>query len=143
MPPLDDAAPLRSIAKPGQGGVDGGGFQIVKESNEYLLVNFEALKKGFIDDLKLALVPGRGGVEVRSSSRVRYTDFGVNAIRLNAICASLREKGWKIGDITPTTHPDYWIASNEARVPSTRIRRKLDGGDGVAEIARASLVVKR
>lgn len=55
LPPATDAAPLRTIAQairdyePGQGFIDGGGFQIVKESDSYLYVQFESLKKGKCD----------------------------------------------------------------------------------------------
>ena len=116
-PPAGDAAPFKSLVKavkayaPGQGFIDGGGFQVVKESESYLYLQFEALKKGYIDDLEFAL---RGGlVDVRSSSRVGQTDFGVNAKRLNYIAAALRKDGWSIDEITPASAPDYFDAANE------------------------------
>ena len=41
-------------------------------------LQFESGKRGYIDDFELALVqPGK--VLVRSSSRIGYLDFGVNA----------------------------------------------------------------
>ena len=46
-PPADDATPFKSLAavvkayEPGQGFVDGGGFQVVKETDSYLYVQFE------------------------------------------------------------------------------------------------------
>lgn len=52
LPPTTDATPMRTIAQairayePGQGFIDGGGFKIVKESDTYLYVQFESLKKG-------------------------------------------------------------------------------------------------
>ena len=83
-------------------------------------------------------------VLVRSSSRVGYTDFGVNAVRLNYISASLREKGWKIDEITPKSHSDYWMASNEAREATFDAdRRKLDGGEEVSDTVKASQVFNR
>ena len=116
-PPAGDAAPFKSLVKavkayaPGQGFIDGGGFQVVKESESYLYLQFEALKKGYIDDLEFAL---RGGlVDVRSSSRVGQTDFAVNAKRLNYIAAALRKDGWSIDEITPASAPDYFDAANE------------------------------
>ena len=150
-PPTDDPAPLRTLAevvrnyKPGQGGVDGGGFQVVSQSDEYFYVQFEALKKGFIDDVEFAMGKGaKREVLVRSSSRVGYTDFGVNAVRLNYISASLREKGWKIDEITPKSHSDYWMASNEAREATFDAdRRKLDGGEAVSDTVKASQVFNR
>eukprot|EP00325_Prymnesiales_sp_UTEX-LB-985_P030823 CAMPEP_0174728332 /NCGR_PEP_ID=MMETSP1094-20130205/51514_1 /TAXON_ID=156173 /ORGANISM="Chrysochromulina brevifilum, Strain UTEX LB 985" /LENGTH=278 /DNA_ID=CAMNT_0015930225 /DNA_START=15 /DNA_END=851 /DNA_ORIENTATION=- len=119
-PPAGDAAPFQSLVnavkayRPGQGYVDGGGFQIVKETDSYLYVQFEALKKGYIDDVEFAM--GKGGtIMVRSSSRVGQTDFGVNAKRLNYIAATLRDQGWTIVEITPKTHADYFYAADDAR----------------------------
>jgi len=54
-PPPGDEAPFKSLVKavkaytPGQSFIDGGGFQVVKESDAYIYVQFEALKKGYID----------------------------------------------------------------------------------------------
>jgi len=50
------------------------------------------------------VTPKTKGVLVRSSSRVGYTDFAVNALRLNSIAASLRAQGWAIAEITAKTH---------------------------------------
>ena len=80
-PPANDAAPFQTLAKavkayvPGQGFVDGGGFQVVKETDSYIYLQFEALKKGYIDDVEFAVADSRD-VFVRSSSRVGYTDLG-------------------------------------------------------------------
>lgn len=132
-PPASDSAPFKSLAKavkayqPGQGFVDGGGFKVVKETDGYLYVQFEALKKGYIDDVEFAARKD-GGVEVRSSSRVGSTDFGVNALRLNFIAAQLRKDGWEIAEISEKTHPDYFAAADDARdLTYDKDRRKLDG----------------
>eukprot|EP00585_Thalassiosira_rotula_P012001 CAMPEP_0196133138 /NCGR_PEP_ID=MMETSP0910-20130528/2484_1 /TAXON_ID=49265 /ORGANISM="Thalassiosira rotula, Strain GSO102" /LENGTH=309 /DNA_ID=CAMNT_0041392831 /DNA_START=52 /DNA_END=981 /DNA_ORIENTATION=- len=101
--------------KAGQGGIDGGGFAVMKETDNYLYVQFESLKKGYIDDVEFALTKDTEGIQVRSGSRVGYTDFGVNAIRLNYLASQLREKGWSIDEITEKSHRDYWTASDEAR----------------------------
>jgi len=101
--------------KAGQGGIDGGGCAIMKETDNYLYVQFESLKKGYIDDVEFALTKDTKGVQVRSGSRVGYTDFGVNAIRLNYLASQLRDKGWSIDEITEKSHRDYWTASDEAR----------------------------
>lgn len=131
-PAADDAAPfetLKAVVKayePGQGFVDGGGFKVVKETPSYLYVQFEALKKGYIDDVEFFL--SKGLVQVRSSSRVGQTDFGVNAIRLNYIASALRKKKWEIDEITAKTHPDYFNAADDARdLTFDKDRRKLDG----------------
>ena len=118
-PPADDKAPFKTLVaeikayQPGQNFVDGGGFRVVKETDNFIYVQYEALKKGYIDDAEWLL--GKDGlITLRSSSRVGSTDFGVNGKRLNYISAGLRSKGWKIDEITPKTHPDYWDAAEDA-----------------------------
>ncbi|CAB9503082.1 Protein of unknown function (DUF1499) [Seminavis robusta] len=97
--------------QPGQDNVDGGGFQIVTSKNGYIYTQFEALKNGYIDDLELAVVNGKGprAVQVRSSSRVGYLDYGVNGKRVNYIAKSLREKGWNAPGVDYDTHRNYAI----------------------------------
>jgi len=118
-PPAEDAAPFKTLVqavkayKPGQANVDGGGFKVIKETDSYLYVQFEALKKGYIDDLEFARRLD-GLIEVRSGSRVGTTDFGVNAKRLNYIAAALRPAGWAIEELTPKSHPDYFYAAADA-----------------------------
>jgi len=113
--------------EPGQGGIDGGGFVLVKQTDSYLYYQFEALKKGYIDDVEFAMDAATSGVMVRSASRVGVTDFGVNAVRLNYMADKLRSKGWSIPEITPTTHRDYWITANEAREATfDEDRRKME-----------------
>ena len=104
-----DLEQIISAYKPGQGNIDGGGFEIQKvdKTAGYIYVQFEALKNGYIDDLELAVVPGREGVQVRSSSRVGYLDFGVNAKRINYLAKGLREKGWVAEGVDLKTHVDY------------------------------------
>lgn len=97
---------------PGQSGVDGGGFEIKTfDANKgYMYVSFEALKNGYIDDFEAAVVNGledRRAVQVRSSSRVGYLDYGVNAKRLNYIAKELRGKGWDAEGVDFNTHRRY------------------------------------
>ena len=98
---------------PGQSGVDGGGFQIQKFDPQkgYIYVQFEALKNGYIDDVEFAFIDGYGdrNVQVRSSSRIGYLDFGVNAKRLNWIAKALRDKGWDAVGVGFDTHRGYAI----------------------------------
>ena len=70
---------------------------------------FESLKNGYIDDLELAVVEGGAKVLVRSSSRVGFLDFGVNAKRLNFLSSKLRAAGWTAPEINAKTHPDYFV----------------------------------
>ena len=83
-----------------------------------MYVQFESLKNGYIDDVEFAYIKGGIGgeraIQVRSSSRVGYLDFGVNAKRLNYIAKALRAEGWDAPDVDPLTHPDY-VTQNGAR----------------------------
>jgi len=134
IPSKDDPAPLKTLSgviqgyyKAGQGGIDGGGFGVIKETDSYLYLRFESLKKGFIDDVEFATTSTKEtpGILVRSASRIGITDFGVNAIRLNSIAAVLvKEKGWSIAEITPVTHRDYYEAAIDAREATFDSSRK-------------------
>ena len=96
--------------RPGQNGVDGGGFEIqtFDADKRYMYVQFEALKNGYIDDVEFAILDDTTqDVQVRSSSRIGYLDFGVNAKRLNWIATALRKKGWKAEGIDFAKHPFY------------------------------------
>jgi len=101
---------------PGQAKVDRGGFSIITSRPDYLYVQFESKKHGFIDDVEFAINTSGGGgakkavqvVQVRSSSRIGFLDLGVNGKRLNYISARLREKGWIASAITPEDYPDYF-----------------------------------
>lgn len=132
--PIETIAEVMTTYEPGQGGIDGGGYILVKKSETYLYYQFESLKKGYIDDLEFAIVAPSSsknnkasGVMVRSASRLGVTDFGVNAIRLNYIASKLKGYGWTIPDITPETHRDYWITAEEAREATfDEDRRRLE-----------------
>merc|ERR1712183_6544 len=76
---------------PGQQGIDGGGFQIKDTGDDHVYTQFESLRRGHIDDVEFFIMPGtapdakEGALFVRSSSRTGFYDFGVNAMRLNAL----------------------------------------------------------
>lgn len=100
--------------KPGQRGVDGGGFEVKKADPEkgYLYVQFEALRGGYIDDVEFLIRPdasGEGGeVRVRSASRQGFKDSGVNAKRLNGIAEVLSKlAGWTAPLLTNQRFPEY------------------------------------
>jgi len=96
---------------PGQSGIDGGGFQIVAQKatpeSAYLYVQFESLRKGYIDDVEFAVSPSK--VNVRTSSRLGYLDAGVNAKRFNWFARELGKKpGWHTTPITAKASPQYF-----------------------------------
>jgi uncharacterized protein (DUF1499 family) len=96
--------------EPGQSNIDGGGFDIITFDPEagYIYVQFESLKNGYVDDLELALINKEDNVvQVRSSSRLGYLDFGVNAKRINYLAKALREKGWDAPGVIFATHKGY------------------------------------
>ena len=110
--------------QPGQANIDGGGFRIVQDTDAYLYAQFESLKNGYVDDVEFAFTGDE--LKVRPSSRVGYLDLGVNAKRLNAIAASLRNSKWDAPDITPNSHPSYFAQNAPKSVqvaPSTAFRR--------------------
>ena len=81
----------------------------------YIYVQFESLKNGYVDDFELAIVGDEkdsNAVQVRSSSRLGYLDFGVNAKRINYIAKALREKGWEAEGVALETHRDYAIQNS-------------------------------
>ena len=107
---------------PGQGNIDGGGFKVVTAPVDvkkyYIYAQFEALKNGYIDDFEVAYVPSSsslvgGGddgnsVQVRSSSRVGYLDYGVNAKRVNYIAKMMRDLGWNAPGVEYGKHKGYY-----------------------------------
>ena len=109
---------------PGQNNVDGGGFQFqtVDTKDGYIYVVYEALKNGYYDDVEFAYLDGTGDrtVQVRSSSRIGYLDFGVNAKRLNWIAKQLRTRGWTAEGVDFNTHQGY-ADENGLTVTSSRL----------------------
>ena len=58
---------------------------IVKAQTDYLHAEVRSLIFRFVDDVEFTLVPEQGAFQIRSSSRVGYSDFGVNRRRLERI----------------------------------------------------------
>lgn len=58
---------------------------IVKDTGSYLHVEARSLIFRFIDDVEFVLDPAAGVIQVRSASRVGYSDFGVNRRRVERI----------------------------------------------------------
>ena len=105
----DAVASLRQVLEgypqAGQNDVDKGGWKLAVDelsTNGYARVeymsgigNFARFFNGgkpFVDDLEVKF--NDGVVQVKSSSRLGDSDFGVNAKRLNYIADALRAKGW-------------------------------------------------
>ena len=58
---------------------------IIEEQPEYLHVEVRSLIFRFVDDVEFTLQPEKGLIQIRSSARVGYTDFGVNRRRIERI----------------------------------------------------------
>lgn len=58
---------------------------ITKEEPTSLYAEVRSQLFGFVDDMKFVLVPTQGKIQVRSSARTGYSDFGVNRRRVERI----------------------------------------------------------
>jgi len=67
--------------------------RIVESGEGHLRAEVTSRLFGFVDDLELLLVPSTARIEVRSASRVGYSDLGVNRARVEALRAALRHGG--------------------------------------------------
>ena len=88
---MSDVMTVLNSYQVGQNGIDGGGYKIIKESQTYVYAQFESYKNGYVDDFEIADI-GNGKFDIRSSSRIGYLDYGVNAKRVNYIAKRLRDE---------------------------------------------------
>ena len=58
---------------------------IVIEQPTYLRAEVRSLIFRFVDDVEFTLLPEQGLVQIRSSARIGYSDFGVNRRRIERI----------------------------------------------------------
>ena len=96
---IQDVKAVVDTYQVGQNNIDGGGFKVMEFENkgdsQYLYVQFQSYKAGYIDDFECWFNPQSKKFDVRSSSRVGYSDLGVNALRLEYIANRLeKEHGW-------------------------------------------------
>jgi uncharacterized protein (DUF1499 family) len=66
---------------------------LVTRSTDYLDAEYESALLGFVDDVEFYFEPGSKQVQVRSASRVGYSDFGVNRARIEDIRRKLLVSG--------------------------------------------------
>ena len=97
--PIEDVKTIMDTYEVGQNNIDGGGYKIIDYSNtkeeQYIYVQFQSYKAGYIDDFECWYNPSSKKYDVRSSSREGYSDLGVNAKRLEYIAKRLeQEHGW-------------------------------------------------
>ncbi|XP_002974431.2 uncharacterized protein LOC9658373 isoform X1 [Selaginella moellendorffii] len=69
---------------------------IVKNTDDYVYVEYQSPYLGFVDDVEFWFPPGnRSLVEYRSASRVGSSDFDANRKRIRALRKALEKKGWQ------------------------------------------------
>eukprot|EP00897_Mesotaenium_endlicherianum_P008705 jgi/Mesen1/7863/ME000042S07309 len=69
---------------------------IVKQTDDYLYVEYESNLLGFVDDVEFWFPPNskESLVEYRSASRLGESDFDINRKRIRALRVELQKKGW-------------------------------------------------
>ena len=65
------------------------GANIVEQSNNYLYAEFTSSLMGYVDDVEFLYDVASNTTQVRSASRVGYSDMGANRSRVEAIRAQL------------------------------------------------------
>ena len=58
---------------------------IISEQPDYLHAEVRSLVFRFVDDIEFKLSPDQGLIQIRSSARAGYSDFGVNRRRIERI----------------------------------------------------------
>lgn len=62
---------------------------IVEQSGNYLYAEFTSSLMGYVDDVEFLYDPTSNSTQVRSASRVGYSDMGANRSRVEAIRSQL------------------------------------------------------
>lgn len=65
------------------------GANIVEQSSNYLYAEFTSSLMGYVDDVEFLYDAGSNTTQVRSASRVGYSDMGANRTRVEAIRTQL------------------------------------------------------
>jgi uncharacterized protein (DUF1499 family) len=74
--------------------------KLAEEQPGFARITFTSAVLRFVDDVELEVNEASKVVDVRSASRVGYSDFGVNRKRVEAIRTKLRPPTGKIGVVT-------------------------------------------
>jgi uncharacterized protein (DUF1499 family) len=67
------------------------GARIVLQQSSYLHAEYRSRLMGFVDDVEFTLNPATRTIEVRSASRLGYSDLGVNRARVETLRAAFAE----------------------------------------------------
>lgn len=68
-------------------------FRIARKTEDYLHVEATTRILHFVDDLEFLYQPSKMLVQLRSASRVGYSDFGKNRSRIEKLRAELKARG--------------------------------------------------
>jgi uncharacterized protein (DUF1499 family) len=67
--------------------------QIVARTQDYVYAQYRSALLGFVDDVEFYFEPAAKLIQVRSASRLGYSDFGVNRARIEDIRRRLLVSG--------------------------------------------------
>ena len=65
---------------------------IIKQEEQYLYAEFKSALMGYVDDVEFYLISEKNIIEVRSASRLGYSDMGVNRKRIETIRAAMQKQ---------------------------------------------------
>lgn len=66
--------------------------EVQSEQAHYIAVTFHSDFFGFVDDVEFRIAPDQSAIHIRSAARVGYSDFGVNAERVQTLKATLEQQ---------------------------------------------------
>ncbi|MYL26195.1 MULTISPECIES: DUF1499 domain-containing protein [Halomonadaceae] len=69
-----------------------GGVRLVEQTAETIRAEARTRVLRFVDDLDFVRDPEQGVIQVRSASRLGYSDFGVNRRRLETVRSELKKR---------------------------------------------------
>lgn len=84
-PPAQQRRAIVAVVQSMEGG------EVATAKGDYVHATFTSDWLGFVDDVEFVLT-GSEGIQVRSSSRIGYYDFGVNRARVEEIRDRLRQR---------------------------------------------------
>lgn len=77
------------------------GGRVVQASGDYVRAEFTSARMKFVDDVEFLIPADSNVIQVRSASRVGYSDRGVNRARIEAIRAKLLPTIYEISILRP------------------------------------------
>lgn len=77
------------------------GGKVVQASSDYVRAEFTSARLKFVDDVEFLIPADTGVIQVRSASRVGFSDRGVNRARVEAIRAQLLPTIYEISILRP------------------------------------------